>query len=312
MTEIVSLDELVNPLTKPYVITRSRLGSSTKVIEEKFVCGAQQAQYLYDSIGEKIISFRPTKAGFQFLVSFTDSTHYENNDISCLSKNLSDSNKKTEKLILNWKIAHEHDGIENEMSVTVRVSNPANPIVMLQAAFSSDHSDADMLDFEDGSVSISVHGATQNTAEEFFSIVQKWAEGCPQPQSITGINSAIYKHSEKIEFLNSWLFPILYSICAYFYLRGLDITNSIPSVFLAFVGFMLIRNLSTNANNQLSRWAHNSRKFSLFSFTGGDQNHQTKIIAKSKNSTIKLIFSVIVSFAINIAAGIVLAKYITS
>lgn len=312
MTELVSLDDLAHPLAKPYIITRSKLGSTTKVIEEKFVCSSREIKLLFDSIGEKIGSFAPSKAGFQFLVSYTDSTHYENSHLSTLEKNVSNSNKCTEKLILSWKIAHEYDGTENEMSITVRISNPINPIVMLQAAMSQDHTEADLLSFEDGSVSVSVHGATQITAEEIFSIVQRWAEACPQPQSITGINSAIHQHSEKIEFLNFWVFPVLYTVCGYLFLSKVDVQESVPYAFVAFSGLVLVRNAAQNLNHKINIWAHYSRKFSLFLLTGGDQNQQTKIAARSKNHTIKLVGSVVVSFVVNIAAGIVLAKYILS
>jgi hypothetical protein len=174
MSDVVELQDLTKNFIKPYVVTRSRLGSTTKVIDQKFICTTKELEFLYDSIGEKIGSFQPSKAGFQYLVSFTDSTHCENSDLSTISDNLSPSNKNTEKLILNWKIGHEYDGVENEMSITVRISNPMNPFVMLQAAMSSNHSDADGLDFEDGSVSVSINGATQNTAEEIFAIVQRW------------------------------------------------------------------------------------------------------------------------------------------
>lgn len=312
MTELVSLDNLAHPLAKPYVITRSKLGSTTKVIEEKFVCSSREIDLLFDSLGEKIRSFDPSKAGFQFLVSYTDNTHYENSHLSTLVKNVSNSNKCTEKLILSWKLAHEYDGTENEMSITVRISNPINPIVMLQAAMSQNHMEADMLSFEDGSVSVSVHGATQITAEEIFSIVQRWAEACPQPQSITGINSAIYRHSEKIEFLNFWVFPILYIVCGYLFLSTYNMQNSIPYAFIAFSGLILVRSAAQNLNSSINKWAHNSRRFSLFLLTGGDQNQQTKIAARSKNHTIKLVVSVLVSFMVNIFAGIVLTKFIFS
>lgn len=101
------------------------------------------------------------------------------------------------------------------MSVTVRISNPLNPFVMLQAAMSKDHSEADNLEFDGGAVSISIHGATQTTAEEIFSIVSRWADCCPQPASITGLNNFIYEHESKISFVNFWIFPVIFSLCAY-------------------------------------------------------------------------------------------------
>ncbi len=306
------LQDLTGSLTKPYTVTRSKLGSTTKVIDEIFVCSPKELQTLFESIGEKIGSFNPTKAGFQYLISFTDSTHHENNDLTSLSSTFSSSDKNTDKLILNWSIGHEYDGIENEMSITIRISNPMNPFVMIQAIMSKNHMDADQLDFENGSVSISINGATQNTSEELFSIVKRWAKACPQPQSITGLNKAIYNHTDKISFLNYWVFPVLYVACAFFYLKGLPFETIQPYSFVAFVSFLFIRAGAQNINKKIQRWSMTSRMFSLFMITGGDANQQTKIAAKSKNNTIKLIGSVALSFVINILAGYIVATYIIS
>ena len=310
--ENTELQDLTGSLTKPYTVTRSKLGSTTKVIDEIFVCSPKELKTLFDSVGEKIASFNPTKAGFQYLISFTDSTHYENNDLATLSATLSSSDKSTDKLILNWSIGHEFDGVENEMSITIRISNPMNPFVMIQAIMSRNHMEADQLVFENGSVSISINGATQNTAEELFSIVKRWAKACPQPQSITGLNELIYKHTEKISFLNYWVFPVLFVICAFLYLKNLPFETIQPYSFVAFASFLLIRSGAQKVNQKIEKWSMTSRRFSLFMITGGDANQQTKIAAKSKNNTIKLISSVALSFIINIAAGYIVATYISS
>lgn len=310
MNEVVDLQDLAPDLAKPYVITRSTLGATTKVIDEQFFCMPEHLHRLYDTMGEKITSFKPQKAGFQYLLSFTDNTHYEHNNIKTLENKVKNSGKKTDKLILNWVIGHDLDGAYNEMSITVRISNPLNPFVMLQAAMSKDHLEADSLDLDSGAVSISIHGATQTTAEEVFSIVSNWAEGCPQPANFTGLNNLIYEHIRKISFLNFWVFPVILSICAYFYLIESPQEIAIEQTFLAFVAFMTIRSGVQHFNRSIRDWANNSRKFSMFMLTGGDENQQTKIAVKSKNSTVKLFVSVGVSFALNITAGIVVALYI--
>ena len=310
MNDIVELEKLTPELTSPYVVTRSKLGATTKIIDHKFICGASQLYNLSDSIREKIATFRPTKAGFQYLLSFTDNTHYENNDLSCLENVVENSSKKTEKLILNWEIGHEYSGVENEMSITVRISNPINPIAFLQAVMSKDHNDADSLDFETGSVSVSIHGATQNTAEEIFSLVTRWCERCPNPASITGLNNTIYKHVGKISFINYWVFPIVASLCFYFFLIEAPENMVSELTFLAFVAFMTIRAGSDNLNTIITEWARRSRVFSMFMLTGGDQNQQTKLSALSKNSAIKLFLSVGLSFLLNVVAGLCVGFYL--
>lgn len=309
MNDIVDLQNLAPALAKPYVVTRSTLGATTKVLDEQFFCTPKELHRLYESIGEKIGTFNPSKAGFQYLLSFTDNTHYEHNDINNLDRIVGNSGKKTEKLILNWVIGHELDGMENEMSITVRISNPMNPIVMLQAAMSKDHSEADSLELDGGAVSISIHGATQTTAEEIFSIVSRWAESCPQPASFTGLNNKIYKHVGKIGFMNFWVFPVIFSICSYLYLVTVPQDVAVELAFLAFVGFITIRTGAQQLNSNIQSWARSSRKFSMFMLTGGDENQQAKIAAKSRNSTIKLFVSVSVSFLLNVSAGALVALY---
>ena len=309
MSRHLDLQDLTKTLPHPFVFTRSRLGSNTKLIDTKFICGPIQLNNLYESMGEKILSFQPKKAGFQYLISFTDNTHYEDNSLDALEKRISSSSKSTDKLILNWVVGHDFEGIENELSITVRISNPMNPFVVLQAAMSRDHSDVDRLDFENGSVSVSINGATQNTAEELFAIVARWALACPQPQSIIGINKTIKKHFKKIEFLNYWVFQILYTVCAFFFLKYHAADLLQPYSFLALVGFFFIRSASQYLNQNINYWSDASLKFSVFSITGGDNNQQTKIAAKSKNSTIKLILSVIFSLFLNLIAGYFCAAF---
>lgn len=306
MSEMIDMQDMAASLSVPYAVTRSKLGSTTKVIDDKFICTPKEIAILHDSIGEKLKQFQPTKAGFQYLVSFTDCTHYENNKLQLIEEMLSSSSKKTEKLILNWVIAHEYDQVENEMSITVRISNPMNPFAMLQAMLSKDHSDMDRLDFEDGCVSISINGATQSSAEEIFSIVSRWAAGCPQPQSITGINKLITKNFSKIEFLNYWVFPALFIVASYFYLIKLPVETVQAHGIVLFSLFIYVRSASKKFNNKIERWCMTSRRFSLFLVTGGDSNQQTEISAKSRNSMIKLVSSVVSSFLLNIAAGYVI------
>lgn len=312
MSDIIEVEDRIRQISNPYVHTKSKLGSTTKLIDEKFVCGPSEVESLHDSMSEKLSFFKPTRLGFQYLISFTDNTQHENTYLDSLRDTISKTGKCTEKLIINWVVGHEHDGEENELSVTVRISNQVNGIAMLQAAMSSDHSEADELDLADGTVSVSVHGATQNVAEEIFSLVTRWASGCPQPQSITEVNRTIRKHQNKIATLNYWVFPLLFTACAFFFLETLSIEVIQPYVFLAFAGFMAIRTAAHEINHKVDRWCDYSDKFSLFMFTGGDGNQQTKITAKSKITSLKLIGSVLFSFSINVAAGVVVATYLVS
>lgn len=306
MSNPVQLEQLTKDLCKPYIITRSKLGSTTKVIERDFVCNLNDLERLFSMVGEKVKSYQPTKAGFQYLISFSDCTHLENNSIHSLYQAVEGSDKCTDKVIFNWIIAHEIDNLENEMSITVRISNPMNPFVMLQAALSKNHSEADGLDFEDGSISVSIHGATQTSSEEVFAIVGRWAKGCTQPKSVTGSNIFISKHIKKLRFINRWILPVLFASICIIYLASQsgDILHALTLA--GFVSFLLLRDATALFNHQIEKWAHFSTRFSLFSLTGGDHNQQSAYIAISSKSNTKLILATIGSFTLNLAAGAVI------
>jgi hypothetical protein len=312
MSEVVQLDNLVSVLKSPYKMTKSILGTTTKVMSEKFICSAKELNILVDKMNEKIVYFHPTKVGFQYLASFTDKTHFENNDLSLLEKNLSSTGKSTDKLILNWVVTHEHDGCENELEITVRISNPINPLVMLQAALSRTPGEIDSLELESGSVSISISGATQTASEEVFELVGRWVDASPKPQNIMKINLFITKYSKIIHFVNMWCLPVLFLIAAFLFIQGQVINDAIAYSAVFICGFFMLRTIAGNVNYMISEWCQMSRMFSLFNLTGGDLNQQTRLSAKATNSAIKLISSVSASFILNVLAGFFVANLFSS
>ncbi|WP_462171124.1 hypothetical protein [Pseudoalteromonas xiamenensis] len=296
------LEQLTKNLVKPYVITRSKLGSTTKVIERDFVCNINHLNKLCTIVTEKAKFYRPTRAGFQYLVSFDDATHIENTDIQSLSEYLEGSDKRTDKVIFSWQIAHDMDGIENEMSITIRISNPMNPFVILQAALSKDHSEADALDFEDGSISVSIHGATQTTAEEIFALVSRWSSGCSRPQSMSDINVFLRKHIDKFKFANTWLLPIFCTAIFAMVIQRQE-KPEYSLLLIAIVSFFVLKDVMVIFNQRIERWLRYSTKFSLFSLTGGDENQQTAYFVLSSRSTKRLIGAAIGSLTLNLLAG---------
>ncbi|WP_445356351.1 hypothetical protein ACJJIC_02180 [Microbulbifer sp. ANSA002] len=312
MSDLIELEDLVPAIKSPYKVTKSILGTTTKVMSDKFVCSPRELNILFDKFREKIGYFKPTKIGFQYLISFTDKTHYENTDLTLLESNLASSGKSTDKIILNWIVVHDHDGNENELSITVRISNPINPFVMLQAILSQTPDDIDSLEMETGSVSVSVNGATQTASEEIFELVGRWVDSCPQPQSITKINTLINQHKSKIEAINTWILPIFYSIACFLFLRQLQSQDAIAYAFIMLCGFIVIRSITGKFNEMIYRWCRMSHLFSLFMLTGGDQNQQTKFLADATNSTVKLVASVLASFMVNVAAGFFVAETLIS
>ncbi|PPD16979.1 MAG: hypothetical protein CTY24_15690, partial [Methylobacter sp.] len=121
-----NLQTAIAPLGKPYTVTRSRLGAITKVMEERYVCDLTALKELSQSIGEKLRSVpdQVKNPEFSFLISFNDQTHHDG-----VSQELQDLQtipigKQTERVVLRWTIFHRIDGIDNELTLTIRISNP--------------------------------------------------------------------------------------------------------------------------------------------------------------------------------------------
>ena len=263
----------------------------------------------FEQVSEKLASFHPTEMRFEYLVSFTDNTHYENSDLSKL-QDIFSSGRSTDKIILTWQIKHILHEKDNDLQVTIRIANPINPLLILQAALSKTPEDIDNLDFSNGSVSVSVNGATQITSEEFFELVTRWTKSCPKPVSITSINDFFNSYKHLFQIINYWIFPIIYSIIAFSYLIKMTNQTAVPYAFIFIVGFMMIRKIASNINNRIDHWERYSTKFSLFMLTGGDSNQATRFAALSKNSSIKLFTTHLISFLLNISAGYLLSLYI--
>ena len=307
MSERQNLQQLVPVLARPYTVTQSRLGTITKVFEDTFLCTVPSLHTLQQSIEEKLGAFRPSSYGFQYLISFSDKTHYENEQLESLERVVENSSKKTDRLILKWAITHDIDGIDNDLTVTVRITNPINPWIMLQAAMSKSTEDIDNLDFARGAVSVAAEGASQITAEEIFSIVGKWIDSRPQPQYIIGFHKLIERNQGLLAFMNSWLLPSIFVIAAYFFLLKLQTPYLVPATFLALVGHTYLRSIANAVNRHIGVWAMTSSLFSIFQLTGGDSNQLAKFASRSRNSTLKLAATVVGSFTSNVGAGILAA-----
>ncbi len=162
---------------------------------------------LYNTVSEKISHLDPSSAGFQFLVTFSDRTHYEHQEIAKVKDAITNNSKTTERLTLKWVVRYKFREKENELTVVLRIANPINPLLFLQAALSKAPNDFDNLEFERCPVSVSVSGASQILAEEIFVVVGKWIDSRPQPQYITSAHNKIADNQNAIAFFNYWLFP---------------------------------------------------------------------------------------------------------
>lgn len=261
---------------------------------------------LHESLAEKFRQFSPTSAGFQYLLSFGDNTHFEHTDLSALNGAVKNCGKTTDHAVLKWIIRHPIDGLENELTVIVRITNPINPLVFLQAALSKSPEDIDNLQFEGGAVSVSVDGAGQIAAEEIFAVVGKWINSRPQPQYVTTIHEVFEQHMAKFKFVNYWLLPALVALSLFLYLwKQTPAQIAIPALFAAMIYHGYTKNIAIEVNSKLDLWSRTASIFSVFSLTGGDSNQQARFASKSRNSVIKLVLAAIGSLVGNVAVSVI-------
>ncbi|ACB75216.1 hypothetical protein [Opitutus terrae] len=295
-------------LARPYSLTRSRLGTETKIFSERYLCTPGSIAVLCESISTKLQSLTPKAGGFSYLLSFSDRTHLDKSDLGFLCKSTIDTGKTTERLVLKWIVTHDINGEDNELTVVIRIANPINPLLFFQAALSKSPQDIDNVDFELGSTCVSVSGAGQILCDEFFGLVHRWIEARDKPYSFIGIDAFVKKHGRKIAFLNRFLLPYILLAGTMLVSGGLETKfGCAPEqvLILALLLFFVSRDLGLAVNKKVEQWAQNLFKFSIFQITTGDNDLVTKLVAKSKNSSLKLCGSVVYAFAINIGASAV-------
>lgn len=303
------MNELSKSLTvlgRPYSVTKSRLGATTKVYEQQFVCDLDSLRELFESVAEKLSPL--AQAGepeFSFLISFDDKTHQDGVVDHLAQANRLATGKKTERVVLRWSVEHEIDGEPNELTVTVRVSNPINPLIFLQAALSKSPSDLDNFQFEMGSTCVTVDGAGQTFSDEVFYIVQKWIDARNKPHAFVGLHNWYLKYEWLVDQVNYSLLPFLIvsALSSYVYLNY-ETQAQIALVPIILAVFHLLRTGANAINTKMAHWARRAGHLSLFQITNGDNDAITKLAASAKNGVIKLAAAGISSFVINVASGI--------
>jgi hypothetical protein len=304
------MNALVNSvaiLGRPYAITKSRLGAITKVYTERYICDLASLKELFQSIGEKLSGLNSTGVPeFSFLISFSDQTHHDGATADLQSLSTIPIGKQTERIVMRWAIKHDIDGVENELSITVRISNPINPLVYLQAALSKSASEIDNMEFEMGSTCVTVDGATQGYADEIFLRLKNWIAARNKPHAFLEVGKIYNRYEWWIDQLNQSILPLL-AIGALSLYISQKVTQSQQITFtpVLIALFFLFHTLGRKLNSKMSGWAKRSEHISLFAITHGDNDAITKMAARAKNSFIKLIASGIFGFILNVAAGIV-------
>lgn len=302
------MNELVSSLAvlgKPYTITRSKLGAITKVYTDQYLCDLPAIKELVQSVGEKLSPISATKTPeFSFLISFDDKTHHDGVLSDLQNVRSVPIGKKTDRVVMRWSVEHLIDGQPNELSITVRISNPINPLVFLQAALSKSPNDIDNFEFEMGSTCVTVDGSDQGYADEIFLKVQNWIKARNKPHAFLNIHSFYLKKEWYVDQLNYSLFPFLVVCLASAYVNSKYPASFLPVVPPLIAAFFVLRTLGSRLNTKMSVWARRAKHISLFQITNGDIDYVTKLDATSKNSVMKLGISGLVSIILNVVAAV--------
>ena len=238
------------------------------------------------------------------MISFDDKTHHDGvlSDLQNISS--VPIGKKTDRVVMRWSLEHLIDNQPNELSVTVRISNPINPLVFLQAALSKSPSDIDNFEFEMGSTCVTVDGADQGYSDEIFLKVQNWIKARNKPHAFFNIHDFYIKKEWYIDELNNSLLPLLAVSLASAYAYSKFPNTFLPAIPPLMAAFFVCRTLGRRLNQKMATWARRAKHVSLFQITNGDIDFLTKLDATSRNSVIKLSASGFVSIALNVIAAI--------
>ena len=300
------LEQAVALLGKPYTLTRSRIGVITKIFEDNYICDANALRELFETVGEKLDQLTPENVRFSFLISYSDKTHHDGVIADLQEMATLPTGKHTERAVLKWVAVHKNDGYPAELTVTVRIANPINPLVFLQAALSKSANDIDNLEFEMGSTCVTVDGSGQMYADEVFHAIKGWIEARNKPHRIMDFSRTYKKFEWYIDQFNVTILPLLaLSGFALFSYNTNDLRLQAALAPLAIGFFIVIQGLGGKLNVKMDEWSRRSRFFSVFQLTNGDVDVLTKLAARSKNSSIKLVASWAISLALNILAGVI-------
>lgn len=304
------MSELQNQIAlfgKPYAITRSKLGAITKIFDDRYICDLRALKEIFQSIGEKLSrSGSVATPTFSFLISFDDKTHHDGITADFQNLTTIPTGKLTDRIVMRWGITHLLNEEENELSVTIRISNPINPLVFLQAALSKSPNELDNTEFELGSTCVTVDGSTQAYADEIFLLVKNWVAARNKPHAFIEVRKVYDKVEWYADQFNRSLLPTLVVAGLSFWSLERFSTNTlIASIPITFGIFFFIRSIGDDLNRKMLIWARKTEHMGVFQITNGDIDSVAKMAARAKNSALKLIATNAMSLVSNIIAGVV-------
>jgi hypothetical protein len=269
----------------------AKLGAMTKIFDDYYHCDIESLREINELITKKFRHLQGvSKVNFSFLISFSDNTYQDGKSDHLIGKDLIlATGKRTERLNISWIAKTSIDSSEqDEVTIKIRIANPLNPLLYLQAALSKTPGDLDNVEFDMAATCVTVHGASSIFTEEVFFLVKEWISARSRPYIKTQ-SGFITKRVEI--FLREFavhVVPILtataVSVVMYKYLDGNALSAFSP---LPVCVFLILSHAGMALNQLEKNWRRRSKYRSLFLVTRGDVDSVKRLELEQKKNKIK-------------------------
>lgn len=234
------------------------------------------------------------------------------------------SPKTTKEVRLSWQFLLSVQGYElpQQHALTVKLCADAKPFELLQAMLSKHPAEDDNSPINFAPTVCRVDFISHSIGQELITVVEDWNAGLPQPDTRSDFFSKLEDHKKSIAQLIDYSTPVLFAIASLGLLRKIypaaqandPMTVGIAVGLMSWlIGSLIAIYLSEKVSKHLANSAHQALDkygmHSMFRLTNGDENRHNKIKSANQKQVRTFLTSTILSFALNVAAGIFTAVY---
>ncbi|MCH8188890.1 MAG: hypothetical protein IIB66_09370 [Proteobacteria bacterium] len=232
--------------------------------------------------------------------------------------------EETESLVLKWQFLIQFENADSPSihSVTVHLTTPPNVMGLMQHLLSGRAEDLHEADVKAAEMSARVDFVDNILGRELLSIVTEWHESRGKPSPVFPIFEKIHRHAGRVRGFIRHSVPSLVFIAALaiFFDGTLEESNGSPASteFLREIVFWIAGIVAAVfLASHVARWIARIVERSIlghgvmtpFELTRGDNNRQTRYLARKRNSIYKGLASTVLALVINLAAALIGAKF---
>jgi hypothetical protein len=277
---------------------------------------------LYKQINEKLSRQDTSPISFSAIAGYENGKSQEYGSWERFNAEDWSSPDVLHSLSLTWRFMLSLPRAEKPSlhSVNVRVSAAVSPQHVIQALFSKDPEEAEQMQLSMVTMSARIDFVDHILSQELLELISKWNKSLRSPEHVFPFMKWVKLKTDPICKIVRRSLPILATMTCFsffiHYSQQLDrtapvtteiLTNIIlwlmASIILIYLSLMFGRSLSSYINKQLKRFG----RFTSIELTRGDKNLQDKLLARTRNSFWKFAVSSFVTFALDVAAAILIA-----